>query len=358
MRLMNAFGDRAAHAVLSAMPDQLGARDAIAPGIITEFPGDRRAPALHGKPEPGRYLALARYMRRFDLVLTYNWGAMDAVMAHRLLGRAMNLPPLLHHEDGFNADESERLNAKRNLFRRLALPTAHALVVPSHRLEEIAHDVWRVKPGRLHRISNGIPLAAYSHAPEPAAIPGFVRRPGEVIVGTIAGLRAVKNLPLLVEALALSPDHVRLVIAGEGPERDAIAAAAARLGCADRVLMPGFLPEPARYIGHFDMLALSSRSEQQPIAVMEAMAVGLPVVAPPVGDVAAMVAEENRTFIVPGDSASLGDAITRLACDAPLRDTVGTANRRAAGRFDEDAMIAAYAALYGEALGRPEIFRA
>src|SRR3712207_7804494 len=53
----------------------------------------------------------------FDLVLTYNWGALDAVMAKRLLGG----PPLVHHEDGFNEDEAERLKRQRNLYRRIGL---------------------------------------------------------------------------------------------------------------------------------------------------------------------------------------------------------------------------------------------
>ncbi|MGH2266679.1 hypothetical protein ACQ1Z3_16430, partial [Enterococcus faecalis] len=72
-------------------------------------------------------------MRRFDLVLTYNWGAVDGVMARRVFGKGM--PPLVHHEDGFNADEATGLKVERNMYRRLALPAAAALVVPSFVLE-------------------------------------------------------------------------------------------------------------------------------------------------------------------------------------------------------------------------------
>ena len=56
----------------------------------------------------GRYRKLATYMKKFHLVLSYNWGSMDGVMARTLLGQAMGLPPLIHHEDGFNHDEIER----------------------------------------------------------------------------------------------------------------------------------------------------------------------------------------------------------------------------------------------------------
>ncbi len=349
--LMNAFGARARHVILSAMPDQLGARAAIDPVVAVDFPIP--APPLHGKPSPGRYVALARYMQGFDLVLSYNWGAMDAVMAHRLLSPFMALPPLIHHEDGFNADESERLNWKRNAFRRVALPTARAIVVPSHRLEAIAQSVWH-GGDKVVRISNGIAVSDYAKPPQAGAIPGFVRNKGDIVVGTIAGLRAVKNLPLMIEALALTPPHVRLVIAGEGPERAVIAAAAERLGVTDRLLLAGFVADPASIVGHFDILALSSLSEQQPIAVMEGMAAALPIVSTPVGDVAVMVAPANAAFIVPASAAVLAEAIMRLASDPLLRRAIGRDNAaRAKAEFAQERMIERYATLYAAAVGKP-----
>ena len=340
VRLMNAFGDAATHAILSATPD-LAARAAIDPCIAVDFPTD--APSLVGKPSPRRYRQLARYMADFDLVLTYNWGAMDAVGARRLF--PAGAPPLIHHEDGFNADEATKLNWKRNAFRRLMLPAAHALIVPSARLESIARTAWN-RTARL--IPNGIDVARYAAPPVPDAIPGFVRRRGEVVIGTIAGLRAVKNLPRLVEAFASAPPHCRLVIVGTGPERDAITARAEALGVADRVHLPGFLPGPWRYVGHFDIMALSSLSEQQPIAVLEGMAAGLPIVATDVGDIKTMVSSPNAEFI--GGEVALRDGLTRLAEDTALRHHIGAANRqRAASTYDEAAMIAAYRELYWSA---------
>ena len=82
VRLMNLMGDRAQHTILSAVPDALGARDAIDPGIDVSFPTD--APPLAGRPSLARFRDLATYIYRFDLALSYNWGAMDGVMAHRL----------------------------------------------------------------------------------------------------------------------------------------------------------------------------------------------------------------------------------------------------------------------------------
>lgn len=353
MRLMNVFGDRARHTIVSGMPDQLGARDAIAPGISYEI--GQNAPSLTGKPSVARYEALARYIRRFDLVLTYNWGAVDGVMARRVFSKGA--PPLVHHEDGFNSDEAFALKTERNVYRRLALPAAHALVVPSATLEAIALGAWKQPRARVHRIVNGIDTAAYAAKPESREIPGFRRKPGEIIVGTLAGLREVKDLPQLVRAIGGCSSRVRLVIVGEGPERGRIEAAAEGMGIADKVHLPGFLPDPHRYIGLFDMLALSSRSEQFPIAVVEAMAAGLPIAGPPVGDLSIMVAPENAPYITQyTGEVWLRDAIELLAKDPSARAAVGAANRaKAIAEYDEATMIARYAALYATAMGRPGI---
>jgi glycosyltransferase involved in cell wall biosynthesis len=351
-RLMTVFGPALDHAVVSAQPGAFGAKVALDPALDVRFPAD--FPSLQGRPTPLRLWRIARAMRGFDLVLTYNWGAMDAVLAHRLFARALRLPPLVHHEDGFNEDEATGLKPARNWFRRLALARAAALVVPSRRLEAIALDAWKQPRARVRLIVNGIPLAAYRAVPPADAIPGLAKRPGERWVGTLAGLRAVKNLPRLVRAFAGLPPEWHLVILGEGPERAAIAAQAEASGVAARVHLPGFVPDPARAVGLFDLFALSSDSEQFPISVVEAMASGLAVAAPAVGDVAAMVSPENRPHITPpGDDAALAQALARLAADAPLRTAIGTANRALAETdYDEATMIRAYAGVYGAALGR------
>ena len=333
------------------MPDNLGARGRIEKGITYEIA--QNAPALTGRPSVARFEALARYMRRFDLVLTYNWGAIDGVMARRVFGKG--LPPLVHHEDGFNEDEAGGLKRERNLYRRLALGAAHALVVPSLTLETIALETWKQPRDRVHWIVNGIATKLYEKAPDPKAIPGFVRNKREVVIGTVAGLRAVKDLPALVRAAGGLPMAFRLVIVGQGPERETILRSATAMGIADRLVMPGFLDRPYRFMGHFDLLALSSRSEQFPISVVEGMAAGLPIAAPPVGDVSLMVAPENAPFITeyPGE-VRLRDAIQSLAIDPDLCRSVGEANRaKARIEYDESAMIARYAALYESAMGRP-----
>lgn len=353
VRLMNLWGDKARHSIASADPLAMGARDAIDSNIAVDYPD---SPSFAGKPGLARYRVITAFLKQFDLILTYNWGSMDAVMAHRLAGASAGLPPLIHHEDGFNADETHGLKTKRNLFRRLALQRAYGMVVPSVRLEGIARSVWKQPADRLHLIRNGIDVDRYAQPPAPDAIPGLVRSPGKLLVGTLAGLRAVKNIPRLVRSVAAYKDRLQLVVVGEGPEREAIIAEAAAHGLTD-LHMAGFMDRPWRFVGLFDIFALSSDSEQFPISLVEAMAAGVPAASMDVGDVANMVAPENRPFVV-GTEAELADALCKLADDADLRARLGAANRQRAARdYAEHDMVNAYARLYGEALASPMILR-
>ena len=351
VRLMNAFGGAARHTIVSGVPGATGATIGIARTTRYEIAQD--PPPLTGRPSVARYEAIARFMRGFDLVLTYNWGAIDGAMARRVFGKGV--PPLVHHEDGFNAEEADGLKTERNVYRRMALGAAHALVVPSQALETIALKTWKQPTGRVHRIVNGIDTGLFAQKPDPRAIPGLVRGPKDVVIGAVAGLRAVKNLPLLVRACGGVSGRFRLVIVGEGPERAVIHQSAAAMGIADRLVMPGFLDRPHRYVGLFDILALSSLSEQFPISVVEAMAAGLPIASPPVGDVPLMVAPENAPFIAEAaGEVFLRDAIQPLLLNADLRASVGAANRaKAREEYDETVMIARYRSLYEGAMGRP-----
>ena len=91
-KLINAFGGGVSHSIVSAQPGAFGAASAIAKGMTVDYPAD--FPPLAGSPMPGRLRHLAEAMAGHDLILTYNWGAMDAVMAHALFGKYMRLPPL------------------------------------------------------------------------------------------------------------------------------------------------------------------------------------------------------------------------------------------------------------------------
>lgn len=349
-RLVNALAE-ADHAIVSGDPERREAAAWLDPKRKVAWPV---FPSLSGRPLPGRLKRLAAAMAGYDLICTYDWGAIDAAMAHTLFADVFKLAPLIHHEDGFGDDEAAGLKRSRNFYRRIALGRSAALVVPSRTLERIALDLWQQPRSRVRFIPNGIDTRAFAKPPKRDSLPRLVKRPGELWVGTLASLRKAKDLPALVRSFASLPDPWHLVIVGEGPEREAILSEAEARGVEDRVHLPGFVADPAKAVGLFDVFALSSRTEQVPRSVIEAMAAGVPVAAPRIGDVGAMVATDNGPLLsAPGDEAGLANSLARLAADPALRGRLGEANRaKAKAEFDETAMIERYRALYWGVMGR------
>jgi glycosyltransferase involved in cell wall biosynthesis len=197
----------------------------------------------------------------------------------------------------------------------------------------------------VHYVPNGIDVQRFAdagHAPT-----------GTVVVGTVAGLRAEKNIARLLHAFRRVSDigSARLLIVGDGPERGALQVLAERLGLAGQIEFIGQVDDPSPYYRSFDIFALSSDTEQMPLSVLEAMAAGLPIASTDVGDVSTMVADENRSFVTPLDPGLLAEAITILARDPTLRTRLGGANRvKAKTDFDQGTMIATYAALFDAGL--------
>lgn len=353
VQLANAWGPTMRHSIV-ASDGTANALPLLAETVplqlIGSFP-DLRAASLWS-----RLVAIRDAVRALapDLICTYNWGAIEVVMARRLFG----LAPLVHHEDGFGPDEAVRQNWKRMVFRRLALPGAHRVAVPSHVLADLAGRTWGVPEHKIACLANGVDIGLYDPPPQPDAIPGFVRQPGDVVIGTVTGLRREKNPVRLVRMLAgalgqiNSPERVKLVIAGAGSERDAILAEADRLGVARQLHLPGFLRDPHRYMGLFDIYAIPSDTEQFPISLVEAMAARLPVVSTDVGDVRRILPADNQGLIAAAaDEAALSRHLARLIADADLRQRLGAANRaHVEQHYQLHATIAAYRALYEGAI--------
>ncbi len=278
-----------------------------------------------------------------DVLLTHNWGAIEWGLANRLRRPWVRH---VHVEDGFGPEERDAQLRRRVLGRRLALARA-TVVLPSQVLLGIARDVWRLDPRQLAHVPNGIELARFA-APRTGAplTPPPWRLAGEgPLVGTVAALRPEKNLSRLLRAVA-AVEGLRLVIVGDGLERAGLEALAAGLGIAGRVAFAGHLADPAAAYACMDIFALASDTEQMPLSVLEAMAAGLPVAATAVGDVARMLAAENRPLVVPRDDAALAAALARLAGDAAWRRALGAANRAKAARdYDHRVMLHAWSTL-------------
>ena len=300
-----------------------------------------------------RSLALVRALVREtapDLLLTYNWGAVEIALANRLLGACSHI----HFESGFGAEEGSGQLWRRNLFRRLALARVRKVVVPSHTLMTIAAEAWSMPPGRLQQIPNGVDLQRYGGTPGVREGAEAFGLPAETtVIGTAAPLRPEKNVGRLLRAFAALPAEpaCSLLIAGDGAERAALEALASDLGIAGRTRFLGHVEDVPAVLRALDVFALSSDTEQMPNSLLQAMAAGRPVASVDVGDVARIVAAENRPLVVPRDEAgALTAALAALAGDPERRRSLGAANQaKARADYSFDGMVAAYTALFSAA---------
>ncbi len=305
----------------------------------------------------GRFLLFHRLLRaiRPELLLTYNWGAIEWA----LVARFSPICRHIHLESGFGSEEADSQLRRRVWVRRLALGRAERIVVPSRNLADIVVRNWRLSPKKVLYIPNGVDCTKFAAPPETGIIPGVRKRPGELIVGTIAPLRREKNIARLIRAFAGLSERfdARLLIVGSGPEQAPLVALAETAAVADKVLFANQIGVPEKVIGWIDVYAISSDTEQMPNTVLQAMAASRPIVGTDVGDVKLIVSPSNRPFIVArGDEASFEAALVRLLRDEALRASLGRENQdHVRANYSQEQMFRAYAALLegqvGEAAG-------
>jgi glycosyltransferase involved in cell wall biosynthesis len=197
---------------------------------------------------------------------------------------------------------------------------------------------------KLRVVPNGVP-ACESYEPDPrlTALP----RP---IIGFLSRLDPPKEPARLVEATALRPFPGTVVIVGSGQLEGEVRAAIAAHGVGDRVVQLPFNPPVERFLHGFDLLVLPSRWESLPLAILEAMACGLPTIATDVGGIAEAV-EDGVTgrLVPPEDTAALAAAISALAHDPEgLRAMGERARERWSERFSLARMVDELEAVYVE----------
>jgi L-malate glycosyltransferase len=188
-----------------------------------------------------------------------------------------------------------------------------------------------------------------------ADLPGV--EPRATVIGTAGRLVPVKAFDVLLAAapeVARATPDVRFVLLGDGPLMRTLRAQAAALGLDGRVIFAGHVPDVRPYLRAMDVFVLPSHAEGLPMALLEAMAAGLPVVASAVGGVPEVVREGVEGLLVPpGAPAPLAAALSRLAADGPLRAAMGTRGRaRVAEAFSIEATGPRYVALYSELSAR------
>ena len=181
--------------------------------------------------------------------------------------------------------------------------------------------------------------------------------PGDNVVGAAARLDPVKDLATLVRGFAAAREghpELKLIIAGEGPERPALEALAEELGVRGAVTLAGWLDDMEEFYSALDINSLSSLSETFPYALTEGAAYRLPTVASAVGGIPRLIEDGKTGFLfAPGDWEKLGARLAQLASDPGLRERLGAAvHERAAREFSVEATCREQRAVYEEILER------
>jgi glycosyltransferase involved in cell wall biosynthesis len=197
---------------------------------------------------------------------------------------------------------------------------------------------WRRR--RTEVVVHGVDIAAVREAAgartEIRAELGL--EPTEIVIGTIANYREQKDYPTLLAAAADVIERglpVRFVAVGQGPLHDEIHARHEALGLGDRFLLLGHRADAIRVLAACDVFCLASQWEGLPVALMEALVLGLPVVATAVGGVAEAVRDGREGLLVaPGQPRALADALARVVTDESLRASLGRAAWERGASFD------------------------
>lgn len=289
-------------------------------------------------------LKLARLFRRERIRIVHTHNALPliyAAPAAKLAGAQV-----IHTEHGRHTGRGRSLSA-----RRVAVHAIDSFVAVSAATLEFARLTYRLGRSNTHVIPNGIDLSVFR--PDPGRRQELRRELGipesACAIGTVGRLSPEKNHTMLVSAVApLLAQGCHLVIAGGGSEVLRLQAQIARLPGSDHVHLLGERRDVARVLAALDVFALSSITEGLPLALLEAMATALPVVATAVGGVPAVVSHGHTGFLAAsGDLVHFTRHLAGLVSDRPLRNQLGENGRHIAATHHDARVVAqSYLHLY------------
>lgn len=352
-RVRHEAGDQSHIIVLSHLGPFL---DLVAPGVKVHEIG----------LDPSRLFSFPAALVRLDRLLA----ALDIEVLQTHLPRAnffglllcwRDRPrffPTIHNNREFDyGDQSGSFRgwARRFAYRRMVVQSRRMIAVSPAARTAMIGELGLTGPwtDRIAVVPNGTVLPSLpTEAERTMARLEWGAGPQDVLVVGLGRLTRQKNFGDLVAVLAsLSTAGLllRCVIAGSGEEREELAASIAAHGLADRVLLPGHVKDTARLMGAADIFCIPSLWEGLPLALLEAMAAGLPVTGYAIDGVRETV-EQNRAGILaaPGNREELAGHLSRLAGSRALRLEMGQAARQRIARdFSFDRMAESLGALYG-----------
>ncbi|MCC6127009.1 MAG: glycosyltransferase [Pirellulales bacterium] len=297
--------------------------------------------------DPTLPFRLAWHLRRLriDILHTHSWGTLVEGWAAAKMART---PIVIHGEHGVMEERPRNVMIQRWLWSKV-----RQVAAVSAPLADRMAQVVNFPRNRIQVIPNGVDTERFRPCRERRSEwrRDFDLPEAEFTVGMVARLVPVKNHLGMLQALALLKErgeNAVLAIAGSGPLRESLQAAARDLNICDRVRFLGDIPQIERFLNALDAFVLNSVSEGMSNTVLEAMACGLPVVATAVGSNSLLLDEGKAGCLIPAENAeALARNLEQLMRDRPLREELGRIARvRVEKHFSIDRMVRDYEELY------------
>ncbi len=283
---------------------------------------------LPSRYSPSGLLGLARFFARegADVVHTH---LRRPNTSGRIAAWLADAPVIIAHEHNPGPEK----NRRHCLIDRLLARISSAIIAVSRQTAERNSRLAGIPLERFAVIPNAVDLDEFRPGERGAARAELGLDAEEFVVGFVGRLHSVKNLDVLLRAAAEASEAVprlRLLLVGDGPEREKLEALAAGLGVSERTTFLGERGDLPDIYPAMDALCVVSKSEGCSRVLLEAAACALPLVVTPVGHAPDMLAEgESGLFVPAGDAPALAAALARLAGDAGLREKLGRAAREA-----------------------------
>jgi len=324
---------------------------------------DVRFIALAKPPGQGlwHFARMRRVLRELQpsIVHTRNLAALEMSAPAAWAG----IPVRIHGEHGWDISDPDGASRKHRLVRRLYRPFVHQYIALSRQLQRYLLDHVGVAPRRLVRIHNGVDTERFHPAPgERIAPPGSpFCAPDLWLVGSVGRLHAVKDPVLLARAFARALEwapeartRLRLVMVGDGPLRQEVESVLQQCGIRELAWLAGDRSDVPELMRSFDAFVLPSLAEGISNTILEAMSTALPIVATNVGGNDELLHDGVTGRLVPARDV---DGMARALLDdfrnpATASEHGRRARREIELRFSLDAMVAAYADVYGRLLAQ------
>jgi glycosyltransferase involved in cell wall biosynthesis len=306
-------------------------------------------PLMRGKFDASVIPRLVRFMRdgRYNVVHTH-------MFASNLLGRLAAMlagVPVIVSTVQLIADREAWWEI---LVDRLLQHRAETMIASSQAVRQ-SFIQRGIRPAKIAVIYNSVDFARFDAVDRETARramrQAFGWDEGHFVVGTVARLERVKGIDRLIDAakaVAEAIPQARFLVVGDGPQREDLLSRVRRLELGERCIFTGLRSDVPQILPAFDLFVLPSLSEALGIAVIEALASGVPVVASRVGGVPEVVIHgETGLLVPPGDATQLAQAILYMAANlAEAKQWAERGQKRVRRMFDVNKLADAQAGLY------------